>query len=138
MTESTIEDTALTRLVRAGDSRAIAELHERHHAAVLALARRLCLDPQTAEDLASEAFVRTLRTVRSGTAGPEGPWRLYLYAVVRDTAAESLRSAAGPDPEFGERRWRLSRSLRAHLESCPNSYTAKRGPRRNASTGYSW
>ncbi|MEU6788736.1 sigma-70 family RNA polymerase sigma factor [Nonomuraea angiospora] len=92
MTESTIEDTALTRLVRAGDNRAVAELHERHHAAVLALARRLCPDPQTAEDLASEAFTRTLRTVRSGTAGPEGPWRPYLYAVVRNTAAEWARS----------------------------------------------
>ncbi|MFI6731470.1 sigma-70 family RNA polymerase sigma factor [Nonomuraea sp. NPDC050451] len=104
MTESTIEDTALTRLVRAGDSRAIAELHERHHAAVLALARRLCPDPQTAEDLASEAFVRTLRTVRSGTAGPEGPWRPYLYAVVRNTAAEWARrdQRLVLTPEFGE------------------------------------
>ncbi|MFG6202488.1 sigma-70 family RNA polymerase sigma factor [Nonomuraea sp. JJY05] len=92
MTEATIEDAALTRLVRAGDSRAVAELHERHHAAVLALARRLCPDPQTAEDLASEAFTRTLRTVRSGTGGPEGPWRPYLYAVVRNTAAEWARS----------------------------------------------
>jgi RNA polymerase sigma factor (sigma-70 family) len=66
-------------------------LYERHHAAVLAFARRLCSDPQRAEDLASEAFARTLRTVRTGAAGPSGGWRPYLYAVVRNTAAEWAR-----------------------------------------------
>uniref|UniRef100_UPI00066DF28D RNA polymerase sigma factor n=1 Tax=Nonomuraea sp. SBT364 TaxID=1580530 RepID=UPI00066DF28D len=107
-------DAALTRQVRAGDSRAVSELYERHHAAVLAFARRLCRDPHTAEDLASEAFARTLRTVRTGAAGPTGGWRPYLYAVARNTAAEWARSdqrlvltgefredeltAAGPEP----------------------------------------
>ncbi|MFG1941621.1 sigma-70 family RNA polymerase sigma factor [Nonomuraea sp. NPDC048826] len=91
MEHSTREDAALTSLVRAGDSRAVAELYERHHAAVLAFARRLCADPHTAEDLASEAFARTLRTVRAG-AGPSGGWRPYLYAVARNTAAEWART----------------------------------------------
>ncbi|MEV4186190.1 sigma-70 family RNA polymerase sigma factor, partial [Streptosporangium canum] len=86
------EDPALTRLVRAGDDRAVSELYERHYPAVIAFARRLCQDPHTAEDLASEAFARTLRTVRNGPAGPTGDWRPYLYAVVRNTAAEWARS----------------------------------------------
>ncbi|MFI6457359.1 sigma-70 family RNA polymerase sigma factor [Streptosporangium amethystogenes] len=85
-------DPVLTRLVRAGDDRAVSELYERHHPAVIAFARRLCQDLHTAEDLASEAFARTLRTVRSGPAGPTGDWRPYLYAVVRNTAAEWARS----------------------------------------------
>nr|BFE84246.1 hypothetical protein GCM10020093_068470 [Planobispora longispora] len=92
MNGPTSDDSALTRLVRAGDSHAVAELYERHHAAVLAFARRLCPDPYTAEDLASEAFARTLRTVRTGAAGPSGGWRPYLYAVVRNTAAEWAHS----------------------------------------------
>ncbi|MER5426995.1 sigma-70 family RNA polymerase sigma factor [Streptosporangium roseum] len=92
MIESESEDPALTRLVRAGDDRAASELYERHYPAVIAFARRLCQDLHTAEDLASEAFARTLRTVRNGPAGPTGDWRPYLYAVVRNTAAEWARS----------------------------------------------
>lgn len=109
MAEQYGDDSALTRLVRAGDSRAVAELYERHHAAVLVLARRLCPDPQTAEDLASEAFTRTLRTVRTRAAGPSGGWRPYLYAVVRNTAAEWARldqrlvlTAEFKDEEFAD------------------------------------
>ncbi|SEU22367.1 sigma-70 family RNA polymerase sigma factor [Nonomuraea wenchangensis] len=85
-------DPALTRLVRAGDERAVTELYERHHPAVLAFARRLCQDPHTAEDLASESFARTLRTVRNGSGGPSEAWRPYLYAVARNTAIEWARS----------------------------------------------
>ncbi|GAA2736510.1 RNA polymerase sigma factor [Actinocorallia aurantiaca] len=82
-----IEDAELTARVRDGDEQAVEELYRRHHAAVLAFAGRLCRQPQTAEDLASEAFARTLRTVRSGTGGPSGGWRPYLYAVARNTAS---------------------------------------------------
>ncbi|MEU9831407.1 sigma-70 family RNA polymerase sigma factor [Streptosporangium sp. NPDC048047] len=92
MIEPDTDDPALTRMVRAGDDRAVSELYERHHPAVLAFASRLCRDPHTAEDLASEAFARTLRTVLNGPAGPTGDWRPYLYAVVRNTAAEWARS----------------------------------------------
>ncbi|MDA0638213.1 sigma-70 family RNA polymerase sigma factor [Nonomuraea sp. MCN248] len=92
MEDSRREDAALTKLVRAGDSHAVAKLYERHHAAVLAFARRLCPDPHIAEDLASEAFTRTLRTVRGGEAGPSASWRPYLYAVARNTAAEWART----------------------------------------------
>ncbi|OUC96355.1 RNA polymerase sigma factor, partial [Streptosporangium minutum] len=104
MIEPESDDPALTRLVRAGDDRAVSELYERHHPAVIAFARRLCRDPHTAEDLASEAFARTLRTVRNGLAGPTGDWRPYLYAVVRNTAAEWARSdqRSVPTDEFRE------------------------------------
>lgn len=92
MDEPKSEDLALTGLARAGDSRAVSELYERHYPALLAFTRRLCQSPHTAEDLASEAFARTLRTVRNGAAGPTGGWRPYLYAVARNTAVEWARS----------------------------------------------
>ncbi|MFE3450781.1 sigma-70 family RNA polymerase sigma factor [Nonomuraea sp. NPDC059194] len=92
MHQQTAEDTALTDQVRAGDSRAAEELYRRHHPALLAFARRLCQDPHTAEDLANEAFARTLRTVRTGTGGPSAGWRPYLYVVARNTAAEWARA----------------------------------------------
>ena len=70
----------LTQRVRSGDDRA-----------VTGLARRLFPDPQAAEDLANEAFTRTLRTVHAGSGGPSDGWRPYLYAVGRNTAAEWAR-----------------------------------------------
>ncbi|MFJ9643116.1 RNA polymerase sigma factor [Streptomyces sp. NPDC004244] len=68
-------------------------LHRRHGAAAFACARRCCRAPQDAEDLASEAFIRTLQAVRSG-AGPRDHWRPYLLTVVRHTAIE-WRAGAG-------------------------------------------
>jgi RNA polymerase sigma factor (sigma-70 family) len=87
-----LEDAELTRLARDGDDHAVEELYRRHHRAVLSYATRLSRDPQTAEDLANEAFARTLRTIRSGTGGPSGAWRPYLYTVVRNTASAWARS----------------------------------------------
>ncbi|MHC3820977.1 sigma-70 family RNA polymerase sigma factor [Streptomyces sp. DT9] len=72
---------------KSGDRAALAELYRRHHAAVLAYARTFAREAHTAEDLASEAFARVLRAVRSG-AGPEAAWRPYLLTVVRHTAGE--------------------------------------------------
>ncbi|WHM40544.1 sigma-70 family RNA polymerase sigma factor [Streptomyces sp. BPTC-684] len=69
-----------------GGRAAVAELYRRHRSAVLAYARLCCRDAHTAEDLASEAFVRTIRAVRAG-GGPQGAWRPYLLVVVRRTAA---------------------------------------------------
>lgn len=69
-------------------------LYRRHSGAALAFARRCCRGaPHEAEDLLSEAFVRTLQAVRSG-AGPRAHWRPYLLAVVRHTAVE-WRAGAG-------------------------------------------
>ncbi|MFD3539124.1 RNA polymerase sigma factor [Streptomyces sp. NPDC058662] len=62
-------------------------LYRRHRRAALAYARTCSRTPQDAEDLVSEAFVRTFQAVRSG-AGPRGPWRAYLLAVVRHTAMQ--------------------------------------------------
>ncbi|MEV6006920.1 sigma-70 family RNA polymerase sigma factor [Streptomyces sp. NPDC051976] len=70
-------------------ARALAELYRRHGAAVLATARSFT-GFHSAEDLASEAFLRTVRAVRQG-AGPTASWRPYLYAVVRHAAAEYAR-----------------------------------------------
>ncbi|REE95017.1 sigma-70 family RNA polymerase sigma factor [Thermomonospora umbrina] len=107
MSATETSDLDLAQRVRAGDDHAVAELYLRHHAAMLAYARSLCRDEQTAEDLAGEAFARTLRAVQAG-GGPEGAWRPYLYAAVRNLAIDWARSQRhivlveevddGPDP----------------------------------------
>ncbi|MEU3949583.1 sigma-70 family RNA polymerase sigma factor [Streptomyces sp. NPDC029526] len=97
-------DAQLTALLRdGGDADAAAELYRRHAGAVLAYARTCSRDPHTAEDLASEAFTRTVRAVREGK-GPAEAWRPYLLAVVRHTAAEWADRARRVDlaPEFDE------------------------------------
>ncbi|MDT0432693.1 sigma-70 family RNA polymerase sigma factor [Streptomyces salyersiae] len=96
-------DALLTAAIRdGGDAGATAELYRRHAPAVLTYARSCCRDPHTAEDLASEAFARTVRAVRDGR-GPNDAWRPYLLAVVRHTAADWADQARRVDlaPGFG-------------------------------------
>ncbi len=83
-----LTDALLTTALRdGGDAGAVEELYRRHAGAVLAYARTCCRDPHTAEDLASEAFARTVQAVHDDR-GPTDAWRPYLLAVVRHTAAQ--------------------------------------------------
>ncbi|GAA2607157.1 MULTISPECIES: sigma-70 family RNA polymerase sigma factor [Streptomyces] len=99
-----LTDALLTAALRdGGDAGSVEELYRRHAGAVLAYARTCCRDPHTAEDLASEAFTRTVRAVRDGQ-GPTDAWRPYLLAVVRHTAAQWADRDRRVDlaPEFDE------------------------------------
>ncbi|WP_432093414.1 sigma-70 family RNA polymerase sigma factor [Streptomyces sp. bgisy100] len=80
-------DEELATSLRRGETAEgeLAELYERHRSTVRAYAGTCCHDPNTAEDLTSEAFIRTIEAVRAGH-GPRGPWRPYLLTVVRNTA----------------------------------------------------
>ncbi|QKG23930.1 hypothetical protein ACTIVE_5573 [Actinomadura verrucosospora] len=84
-------DADLAAAAGAGDERASDELYRRHHAAVLGYARGLVRDQYLAEDLASEAFARTLAALRQG-GGPREACRPYLYTVVRNAAVDWARS----------------------------------------------
>ncbi|WP_169314241.1 sigma-70 family RNA polymerase sigma factor [Streptomyces piniterrae] len=96
-------DAELIAEIRKSESDApVDELYRRHRSAVLAYARAYCRDLHTAEDLTSEAFVRTLQAVRTG-GGPEAAWRPYLLTIVRRTAADwagtARRTELSPDFE---------------------------------------
>ncbi|MCX5077639.1 sigma-70 family RNA polymerase sigma factor [Streptomyces sp. NBC_00424] len=80
----------------------MAELYERHHEAALRYARTITETADSAEDLASEAFVRTLAVIRTGS-GPNENWRPYLLAVVRNTAMtwSSATRRTVLTPDFG-------------------------------------
>ena len=79
-------DAELIRLVRRGDHSAFEELHRRHHAAAVRLARVYTGSFHTAEDIAAESFSRMYRTLGNG-AGPESHFRAYLFTVVRRVAS---------------------------------------------------
>ncbi|MGV9266961.1 RNA polymerase sigma factor [Kitasatospora sp. NPDC003701] len=100
-TETTETDDALTVRLRAGDVEALTALYERHFRAAVAYAGALGGTAHRAEDLAGEAFARTIAAVRAG-AGPEQSWRPYLRAVVRNTAnawaAAERRAPPSVDP----------------------------------------
>ena len=87
----TVSDADLVAAAVTGDEQASGELYQRHHAAVLGYARGLVRDQHMAEDLTSEAFVRTFAALRRGL-GPRGACRPYLYTVVRNAAVDWARA----------------------------------------------
>ncbi|MEU1509562.1 sigma-70 family RNA polymerase sigma factor, partial [Kitasatospora sp. NPDC005748] len=85
-------DSRLTALIRddpysTGTARAAAieTLYDRHHAGTLRYARTFTRDAHTAQDLAAEAFVNTVRAVDAGR-GPDESWRPYLLGAVQNAA----------------------------------------------------
>ncbi|APU22476.1 RNA polymerase sigma factor [Actinoalloteichus sp. GBA129-24] len=102
-------------LVTQGDAQAFAELFDRYTRPAYSLARRLCVDPEIAEDVVQEAFLNLWRRPQGFRAdrGSFSTWLLTLVhhravdavrresAVRRRTAAEgdaaAEEAAAGPD-----------------------------------------
>ncbi len=85
-------DSQLTTLIQddphsTGTARAaaIGTLYNRHHAGILRYARTYTRDAHTAQDLAAEAFVNTVRAVDAGK-GPDESWRPYLLRAVQHAA----------------------------------------------------
>jgi len=82
-------DADLVRRVHRGCGEAAGELFRRHHPALLRYAKTLTNDVSVAEDLASEAFTRTLERVRLG-AVPE-TIEAYLTVAVRNGSVDEFR-----------------------------------------------
>ncbi|GGJ93156.1 hypothetical protein GCM10010123_23770 [Pilimelia anulata] len=75
------EDTLLAA-VRAGDSRAYAQLYQRHAAAARRAAYGLTRDRTEAEDLVAEAFAKVLAAMRRGS-GPRRAFFPYVLTTLR-------------------------------------------------------
>jgi RNA polymerase sigma-70 factor (ECF subfamily) len=81
---------ALERLVWQDDA-ALAELYDRHGRTAYALAYRVLLDREAAEEAVQEAFLAVWR--RAATYQPErGSVRTWLLTVVRNRAIDALRA----------------------------------------------
>lgn len=100
LTESS--DAELLSLLRAGETEAYTELWRRHIQAALRVARRLA--PGQADDLASESFLAVYHQVTVAGNGPEGSFRAYLFATIRNTAMSWHRRARllETDPDIEE------------------------------------
>lgn len=78
------EEAALLDALRAGDERAFERLVDRHHAALVRVARQYVPTQEIAEDVAQEAWLGLLR----GLDGFEGrsSLRTYLFRIVMNLA----------------------------------------------------
>jgi RNA polymerase sigma-70 factor (ECF subfamily) len=94
------EDLDAARLVarfQAGESEAFGQLYQLYFDRVYSYMRIVVKDPTDAEDLTQQAFLRVLRALprfeRSG-----GPFRGWLFVVVRNVAISELRKRGTVEP----------------------------------------
>jgi len=83
-------DEQLVALVRAGDDRAFAAIHERYEARLVAYARQLLGGAHhDAEEVVQDGFVRAIRALRAD--GRDMALTAWLYTIVRNRALDVLR-----------------------------------------------
>lgn len=82
-------DAQLTADAACGNNAAVAELYRRHHPEMVRYARSLTRCHATAEDIAAEAFVKTLVRIRAGVVVTS--FRAYTYAAVRHLFVDQCR-----------------------------------------------
>jgi len=84
------EDVACLRHVSAGDMDALQRLYDRYAGIVLALARRIIGDPETAEEITQEAFVRLWRYAPQFRPD-RGRVSTWLLSITHNLALNELR-----------------------------------------------
>jgi RNA polymerase sigma-70 factor (ECF subfamily) len=97
-------DTGLIAAAAAGDERALADLYDRHVAALLGVALRILKSRQDAEDLVHDVFVEAWQRARDFDAS-RGSVRSWLLVRTRSRAVDRLRSL-----EAARRRGLLARA----------------------------
>ena len=112
-----ISDEVLYARVCSGDREALVALVDRYHAPLLHFLQRMTGQPQTAEDLVQETFVRLI-TYRGK---PPERFRAWAYTVACNLARDLFRSAAQrrelPDPLEEEVTGQLTPET-SSLEAC--------------------
>lgn len=85
-----IEDERLAKRVAEGDALALEQLYDRYGQPVYSLALRIVRDPQTAEELTQEVFVRLWRY--AGTFDPaRGRFSGWLLGIAHNLALNEVR-----------------------------------------------
>jgi len=90
---STGADAELVGRVANGDQAAFAELYDRHCRPAYSLARRVCADPEFAEDVVQEAFLAVWRNPRRFDPD-RGGFATWLLTLVHHRAVDAVRREA--------------------------------------------
>lgn len=83
-------DAVLVARVTAGDRAAFGELYDRYSRPAYSLARRVCVDPELAEDVVQEAFLVLWRNP-AGYDPSRGGFGTWLMTVVHHRAVDVVR-----------------------------------------------
>ena len=84
-----MDDAACLRRLADGDEAALAELVERHEAALRRYLNHVLVDTSWTEDALQEVFLRVL--IRASTYDPAHPPRVWLFRIARNLAFDHLR-----------------------------------------------
>ncbi len=87
-------DEEIVKRVQAGDRRLFAELHHRHYQKVWRFARRSMLDPESANDIASEAFLRAYNSIDRFRVRRDGGFLSFLFRIASNLMADQSRRLA--------------------------------------------
>lgn len=118
-----VADVELVLRTRSGDAEAFGELWGRHHASGMAVARALT-SSTAPDDLVREAYTRIHQAILKG-GGPNGSFRAYLFASIRNAAASGRGAdgSAADEIETGSADEALDRELIAQaFRSLPSRW----------------
>jgi RNA polymerase sigma-70 factor, ECF subfamily len=88
-----LSDAELVGLVARGDQNAFADLYDRYCRQAYSLARRVCVDPEFAEDVVQEAFLALWRDPSRYDPG-RGAFASWLLTLVHHRAVDAVRREA--------------------------------------------
>src|SRR5579872_730846 len=84
-------DDELMKKIAKGDERAFKALFDRHSGKIFGYARRLMGDPDKAEDVSQEVWMKIVKVAPSYK--PTSHFIAWVFTIVRNTSFNSLRNA---------------------------------------------
>ena len=86
-----ISDSELIKLYRDGNEEAFEKLLNRHKARVYTTIYLIVKDKYTAEDLLQEAFIKAVKTIKSGRYNEEGKFLPWINRIAHNLAIDYFR-----------------------------------------------